>query len=65
VKLFDKVGLDDVPYTTPLVDTIEPPSDVTFPPVVGLNAPAFVIGDVVTCGKQPPQVGTPSQNARN
>jgi hypothetical protein len=48
VKLLDKVGLVDVLYTTPLADTIEPPSDVTFPPVVGVPALTFVIGDVVT-----------------
>jgi hypothetical protein len=48
VKLLVKVGLDDVPYTTPLADTIEPPSDITFPPVVGVPPITFVIGVVVT-----------------
>ena len=65
VKLLDKVGLDDVPYTPPLADTIEPPSDDTFPPVVDVPLPTFVIGDVVTTGKQPPQVGTPSQKIKD
>jgi len=64
VVLFEVVGFDVVPYTIPLAVIEVNPSLTTFPPVTAVFIVIFDAGVVITLGKHPVQLGTPSQNVK-